>query len=153
MNVSEVYSQGTVHIPASCNLQQASQQMLQQHVGALVVTDGEMNGRIAGIVTDRDVVLKAVALGASPNEVSVFDIMTAGVMTIDVNADLADAMQVMSTHGVRRLAVTNEEGVVGILSIDDVIGALGREWSLLSSVIRSEQNCEKLGAVQSPLHL
>ena len=153
MNVSEVYSKGVVHIPASCNLRQAALQMAEQHVGALVVTDGEANRQMVGIVTDRDIVVKAVLLGASPNDVSVSDVMTAGVMSIEVDADLEDAMQIMSAHGIRRLAVTREASVVGVVSIDDMIGALGRGWSLLSSVVRNEQNRESEGSIQSPLHL
>lgn len=81
------------------------------------------------------------------------DVMTPGVMSVDVDADLDDAMQIMLSHGIRRLAVTGEHNVVGVLSIDDVIGAVGREWSLLSGVIKNERNRESQGSVQSPLHL
>lgn len=154
MNVNEIFSRGTVHIAASCTLQQAAFQMGDQHVGALVVTEDGVSNRIAGIVTDRDIVLKATASGASPQEMLVSDVMTKKVMTVRENADLGDAMQMMSSHGVRRLAVTDDnEDIVGVLSLDDLIEALGREWSLLSSIIRCEQNREWSGAVQSPLHL
>jgi signal-transduction protein with cAMP-binding, CBS, and nucleotidyltransferase domain len=154
MKVSEIHSRGTVHIPMSCNLQEASIQMRDQHVGALIATTGGAANRIAGIVTDRDIVLKAVTCGVSPSDVLVADVMTPHVVTIGAEADLADAMQAMSSHGVRRLAVTNaEQDIIGVLSLDDVIDALGRDLVLLSSVIRCEQNRESAGCVQAPLHV
>jgi signal-transduction protein with cAMP-binding, CBS, and nucleotidyltransferase domain len=153
MKVDDIYSRATIHIPMSCNLQEASIQMRDQHVGALVVTGGASN-RIAGIVTDRDIVLKAVTLGKSPRELLVADVMTPQVVTIDARADLADAMQMMSSHGVRRLAVTNaQQDIVGVVSLDDVIEALGQDLALLSSVIRCEQNRESIGSVQASLHV
>lgn len=56
MKVKDICSRGTVHIPMSCNLQEAATQMRDQHVGTLVVTGGGSTNRIAGIVTDRDIV-------------------------------------------------------------------------------------------------
>jgi CBS domain-containing protein len=154
MKVNDIYSRATVHIPMSCNLQEAAVQMRDQHVGALVVTSGEASNRIAGIVTDRDIVLKAVTLGASPRELLVGDVMTPHVVTVDADADLADAMQAMSSHGVRRLTVTNaQQDIVGVLSLDDVIEALGKDLALLSSIIRCEQNRESTGSVQAQLHV
>ncbi|OIQ79175.1 hypoxic response protein 1 [mine drainage metagenome] len=154
MKVQDVYTRGAVHIPQSRNPQEAAVQMRDQHVGALVVTDGMVDDRLIGIVTDRDIVLKATALGASPLDTLVAEVMTAGAITIDEDAELSDAMQAMFSHGVRRLAVTDgAAGVVGILSLDDVIDALGRDWALLTRILRSEQQRERSGSVQSPLHL
>lgn len=154
MKVEAVYTHGAVHIPQSRNLQEAAVQMRDQHVGALAVTDGMVDDRLIGIVTDRDMVIKATALGASPLDTLVAEVMTAGVITIDKDAELSDAMQAMFSHGVRRLAVTSGAAVVvGILSLDDVIDALGSEWALLTRILRSEQVCERPGSMQSPLHL
>ncbi|PPK46113.1 CBS domain protein [Trinickia symbiotica] len=154
VNVNEIFTRGTVHVAASCTLQQAASQMGDQHVGALVVTEDGVSNRIVGIVTDRDIVIKATASGASPREMLVTDIMSEHVMTVSEDADVGDAMQIMSSHGVRRLAVTNDnEDIVGVLSLDDVIEALSREWSQLSSIIRYGQHREWSGAIQSPLHL
>lgn len=154
MKVSDIYSPATVHIPMTCNLRDAAIQMRDQHVGALIATSGGAVERIAGIVTDRDIVLQAVASGASLNDMLVADVMTPHVVDIGADADLTDAMQAMSSHGVRRLAVTNaEQDIVGVLSLDDVIEALGRDLVLLSSIVRCEQNRESTGSVQAPLHL
>ncbi|ACC76039.1 CBS domain-containing protein [Paraburkholderia phymatum] len=153
MKVSEFHSQGVVHIPATCSLQEAAVQMRDQHVGALVVSEGNGSGRILGVITDRDIVLQSVCTGSSPITVRVGDVMSPHILSIDVNADITEAMQTMASHGVRRLAaIRNGSDIVGILSLDDVITALGREWVLLTNILRNEQNREASGSVQTPLH-
>ncbi|ALP66063.1 MULTISPECIES: CBS domain-containing protein [Paraburkholderia] len=154
MKVSEFYSQGVVHIPATCSLQEAAVQMRDQHVGALIVSEGGGSGRILGVLTDRDIVLQSVCTGSSPITVRVGEVMSPQILSIDVNADITEAMQAMASHGVRRLAVvSNGIDIMGILSLDDVITALGREWIMLTSILRNEQNREASGSVlQTSLH-
>ena len=154
MRVEECHSHGTVHIPLSCNLQDAAKQMAAQHVGALIVTDMGREDRMVGIVTDRDIVLGAVAAGRSPTETLVGELMTQGVVTVDETDDISTAMQIMVAQGVRRLAVLRGESeIVGILSLDDVIDALGHDWSMLTAILRSGQNRERTGSVQTRLHV
>ena len=153
MKVQDVFTPGTVHIPRTCNLQEAARQMRDQHVGALVVTNGAGTPSLLGIVTDRDLALKAMAQGASPLETTVGDVMSSGALTVDVSADVDDAMQLMASHGVRRLAVTNRaDEVLGMISLDDVIQALGRDWAMLAGIVRGGQQRERSGSVQSRLH-
>ncbi|MGN6668574.1 MAG: CBS domain-containing protein [Trinickia sp.] len=150
MKVSDIHSCGTVHIPMSSTLQEAAVQMRDRHVGTLIVTGGPVD-RIAGIVTDRDIVLNGVALGVATNELLVADVMTGNVVTIDAGADLSDAMETMASHGVRRLATTNRNNdIIGVVSLDDIVEAVGRDLALLASVIRGEQSRESTGCVQSP---
>ena len=153
MQVHEIFTRGAVHIPQERNLQEAAQQMLHQHVGALIVTDGGADNRLLGIVTDRDIVLKAVAAGSAPRATLVAEVMSTGVASVGENDDLMEAMQAMFTHGVRRLAVTGADGaVVGVVSLDDVIEAMVRDWVLLASIVRGGQQRERSGSVQSALH-
>jgi CBS domain-containing protein len=127
--------------------------MLHQHVGALIVTDGGADNRLLGIVTDRDMVLKAVAAGSAPRATLVAEVMSTGVASVGENDDMMEAMQAMFTHGVRRLAVTGDDGaVVGVVSLDDVIEAMVRDWVLLASIVRGGQQRERSGSVQSALH-
>ncbi|MFM0511701.1 CBS domain-containing protein [Paraburkholderia sp. RL17-373-BIF-A] len=154
VKVNEIHSQGTVHIPMTCNLREAAIQMREQHVGALVITDRGASGRMIGIVTDRDIVLKAVASSASPECTAVADVMSTSVVAINENADVTVATQTMSTHGVRRLVVTRDgQEIVGILSLDDLIDAIARDWAMLAGIVRCEQNRERSASVQTPLHM
>lgn len=155
MRVEDVYSPRTVHIPLTCTLHDAAIQMRDQHVGALVVTEPGESNRIVGIVTDRDIVVRAIASGNGAPDTPVAMAMTAGnVAAIDTTADIADAMQMMLTHGVRRLAVIGGLGeIAGVLSIDDVIESFARDSTMLAGVLRCEQNRERSGSVQVPLHM
>nr|WP_288120665.1 hypothetical protein [Thiomonas sp.] len=65
--------------------------MREQHIGALVVTDGAANDHVAGVVTDRDMVVRALAKGANPVATTVGD-----VMSVPQTTDVSDAMQAMS---------------------------------------------------------
>jgi CBS domain-containing protein len=83
----------------------------------------------------------------------VAEVMSTGVASVGENDDLMEAMQAMFTHGVRRLAVTGADGaVVGVVSLDDVIEAMVRDWVLLASIVRGGQQRERSGSVQSALH-
>src|SRR5574338_560298 len=127
MNVARIYTRSVVAVPRSHTLQQAAILMRDFHVGALLVTEDAPNtDQAIGIVTDRDLVVQALAEGAMPDE-----------LRID------QAMTTMRDAGVRRLAVTGEGGaVVGILSLDDVIDALSIELENVAGVIRSERGHE-----------
>jgi CBS domain-containing protein len=157
MNAGELSTRTIVRVPRSCRLQAAAELMRQNHVGALIVTeDAPDDGHAIGILTDRDIVLNAVAEDIAPNDAMAVDVMTEGLATVDASADLHAVMTTMREHGVRRLVVTAEDGTLaGIASFDDVIDALaaqftaaagtGREAALateveaLAGVVRSER--------------
>lgn len=153
MKVEEFQSRRTVHIRMTCTLRDAAKQMRDQHVGALVVTEnGPPLGRIVGILTDRDIAVKAAVLDVLPVDLLVADFMRTDVLSIEASADIGDALQLMASHGVRRLVVTGPDGgVVGILSLDDVLDALSRHWALLAAIMHAERTRERTGSVQTPL--
>jgi signal-transduction protein with cAMP-binding, CBS, and nucleotidyltransferase domain len=154
MRIDEIYSRQAVHIPSSCTLQEAAVQMRDKHVGSLIVTEPTPAGeRVAGILTDRDIVLQGTAAGADPGRVVVADVMTPGLITIALHANVHDAMQLMLSHGLRRLGVLDGEEVTGVLSMDDILGAMATDWGMLSTLVRNEQERERSGYVQSPLRM
>ena len=145
MNVDRIYSRNMVRTARSSSLKQAAALMRDHHVGALVVTEDGSGGEreMLGIVTDRDIVLHAVAEGIAPAEAAVGDIMTRAFATVPKTADLHEALEAMRGSGVRRLGVTEADGsLAGIVSLDDVIDALAVELEGLSGVIRSERERE-----------
>lgn len=104
----------------------AARRMAEHEVGTLVVvTDAD---HAAGIVTDRDIALRCVAAGLDPDKTSVSKIMTQPLRSIDENVPVEDAIMRMAEAGARRLVVTGEhDQLVGILSLDDVVGVLLEE--------------------------
>ncbi|SPS00041.1 CBS domain-containing protein [Cupriavidus taiwanensis] len=153
MRVQDICSAKAVHVPLSCTLQEAAVQMRDRHVGALIVTENSPTGtRAVGMVTDRDIVVDAMASGADPCHTEVIDVMTRGLVAISQDAPVAEAIQTMLSHGVRRLAVLDGETVCGVISLDDLLGALATDWGMIAALIRNEQQRERSGSIQSTLH-
>jgi signal-transduction protein with cAMP-binding, CBS, and nucleotidyltransferase domain len=100
-------------------------------VGAVVVVDQE-GGRPVGIVTDRDLVVRAMARNISP-DARVDSVMSMGVTCLDANADLHDAVRVFATHPIRRLPLVAGDRMVGMLTVDDLLVDLSSD---LSNVVR-----------------
>jgi CBS domain-containing protein len=86
-------------------------------VGALAVVEGK---RLIGIVTDRDLVRRALAKDL-PADARVDSVMSAPVVTIDAAADLHGAFALFRTHAVRRLAVVQGQQFVGMITVDDLL--------------------------------
>ena len=86
-------------------------------VGALVVVDGD---RPVGIVTDRDLVVRAMARGR-PADSRVDSVMTTELISIGPDADLHDAAQLFREHAIRRLPIISEDSVLGMITADDLL--------------------------------
>lgn len=111
----------------------AAQRMREHDVGALVVVEGR---RPVGIVTDRDLVLRALAQGAPANLIEVRAIMTPEPICIAESAPLEGALADMKFYRIRRLVVVNDaQEVVGIIALDDILGLLVEERQALEAVM------------------
>ena len=94
---------------------QAARAMVERKVGAATVLDGE---RVAGVVTERDVLRKLVAAGLDPAATPVRDIMTSPVLSIGTKTTVAAAAALMRKHHIRHLVVLDEhEKLVGMLAL------------------------------------
>src|SRR5690606_18776101 len=99
-----------------------------------------------GIVTDRDVMLRCVAEGKDASDTPLSDIMTSPVRTLHEMSPLDEGLDAMEKAGARRLVITDDDGVVvGILSIDDVIGLVAGQLGRVDAVLRTQRR-ELLGA-------
>lgn len=104
--------------------QAAAHRMQSRNVGSLIVVDDDM--RPIGIVTDRDLALRVVATHA-PHDTPLADVMSGELVTIDLDASVATALQRMRELAVRRLPVVDTHGQLqGILSLEDVLAFLSR---------------------------
>lgn len=96
----------------------AATHMANKQIGALLVTQA---GAVAGIVTERDLVQKAMAQNQDPGQVRVGSLMTQSIIDIDINRTVHDASDLMAKKGIRHLPVTENHTIVGILSVRDLI--------------------------------
>ena len=145
MRVDRVFTRSIVGVPEACDLRDAAAMMHKYHVGALLVTgDPPHDTTVVGFVTDRDIVVQAVAQDISPREITVGDVMTPVVATIPDTADLHEALEMMRGAGIRRLVVTDEENrIAGFLSLDDVIDGLAAEFMSLAAILKNERTREE----------
>lgn len=104
-------------------LEHAARVMRDRRVGCLIVTQA---GHPIGIVTDRDLVLRAVAEGIDPRVARIRDFATYDPITVSVADGLETAVERMRVHGIRRLPIVDATGqVVGIVTADDLLALLG----------------------------
>ena len=140
MKVDRVYTRSVVATTRDAPIREAASVMRRHHVGALLVMGQEPeDADVVGIVTDRDLVMEAVAEGLGPDAVRVCEVMTPYVAAIGEDADLHEALERMRSAGVRRLLVTHPGGeAAGILSLDDVVDGLAEDLASLARVVKSE---------------
>lgn len=117
MNVSDRMSAPAVTIPPRTPVGEVARQMGEYGIGSVVVTEG---GALRGIVTDRDLALRALAGGLDMGE-SVDAVMTSPVVTVNATDDIHEAYRTFRRTGVRRLPVLDGSQVVGMLTVDDLL--------------------------------
>ena len=92
--------------------------MAEKDVGALVVVD---NGKLAGIISERDYARKVILHGKSSHDIAVREIMTGKVVTVQPAQTVEDCMAVMTKRRIRHLPVTDGDRLIGVLSIGDLV--------------------------------
>lgn len=145
MSVGELCSRTVTVVQRDESVMAAARLMREQHVGNVVVVEPEAAGnRPIGILTDRDIVVELLAKELDPNAITVGDAMSYELFTLRDDAELLEAMGEMRSHAVRRAPVVDASGMlVGILSIDDVLGVLAELLKELSCLVNKEQRREK----------
>lgn len=119
MRISEAMTQGAQCARPSDSISRAAERMRELDVGALPVCGDD--DKLVGIVTDRDITVRATAECCDPSSTSVDDVMTPGVIFCFEDQDIADAANLMEENQVRRLVVLNrDKRMVGILSLGDL---------------------------------
>jgi CBS domain-containing protein len=108
-------------IPPTATVYEALVLMASHEVGALVVLDGD---RLAGMFSERDYARKVILQGKSSRDLLVAEIMTADVQSVRAEHTVEDCMALMSDKRIRHLPVLGDAGVIGMVSIGDVVKAL-----------------------------
>jgi CBS domain-containing protein len=115
--VRDVMTRDPATLDAGQTVLEAARTMKDRGIGDVVVSD---KGRVCGIVTDRDIVVRGIATGNAPSDMRLGDVCSADLTTVEPETDLEDAVRLMSEHALRRLPVVQDEQVVGIVSLGDL---------------------------------
>jgi CBS domain-containing protein len=116
----------TVHsISPQASLQDLVRSLIEHRIGALVVLDSNASGKeaLVGIISERDILHACIAGSRPLNDVSVAEAMTTTVVTGTPEDEVEHVMGLMTARRIRHLPVLAEEGLVGIISIGDVVKA------------------------------
>jgi CBS domain-containing protein len=141
MSIGEFCNREVVFATRKTSVKEAAELMRKYHVGDLVVVD-EIDGKRVpvGIVTDRDIVIEIIAESLSVDDFTAGDIMGAEVISVHEKEGVVETIRLMRSHGIRRIPVVDKDGgLVGIMSVDDVLDLLAEELAELAKVAPREQ--------------
>ena len=135
MSTGKICSRSVVVVGPGESVREAARRMDQYSVGTLVVQDEDE--ALLGILSDRDIAIRCVARGLDPDTDTVGDVMTSPVRSVEEATPIEDALTLMASAGVRRLPVVDVEDdrVIGILSVDDVLGLLSEEIATIGKLL------------------
>lgn len=118
MQVSELMRGSVITVDPGDAVSSAARMLYQYNIGALPVCSDD--GRLKGIITDRDIVLRCVAAENEPEKTPVREVMSRNVVTVSPDDDVREAARLMATDQIRRLPVVQDGKVVGMLSLGDI---------------------------------
>ena len=132
----EIMAQDPVTFEASASVMDAAVAMRDQGIGDVIVTQ---NGRLHGIVTDRDIVTRCVSTGQNPSDMSLGEIASTDITTLSPSDDLQSAVSEMRDKAVRRVAIVDGDRPVGVVSLGDLAIELDSQ-SALSEISAAPPN-------------
>jgi CBS domain-containing protein len=135
--IREVMTPCPKTIPPTATIMEAACAMRDHAIGDVVVADGE---RLFGILTDRDIVVRALAEGRDPRHTSVADICSRELVTMAPDESTGQAVRLMRERAIRRLPVEDHGRVVGIVTLGDVAIDADR-MSALADISAAPPNC------------
>ena len=120
MKLKEIMSQNVISIHPRESVAVAARLLAHHNIGALPVCSTD--GRLCGVVTDRDLVTRCMAANRSPEQTKVQDVMTGRIVSASSDMDVAVAAHLMSREQVRRLPVIDNGQLCGMVSVGDLAG-------------------------------
>ncbi len=116
-SIREVMTPDPVTLPASSPLNEAARQMKQRDIGDVIVLE---DSSVCGVVTDRDIVVRALAEDRDPKATKLADICSRDLVTLTPTDSVEDAVRLMREHTLRRLPIVDGGKPVGIVSLGDL---------------------------------
>ena len=144
MPIGEICNREVIIVQRDDTVLQAAKLMRQHHVGDLLVVEERGGQRVpVGIVTDRDLVVEIIAPELDSTVITVGDIMVTKLATVKESKGVFEAIQYMRSKGIRRLPVVDDDGgLVGIVTLDDLLVLLADELGALARLVEREQKNE-----------
>src|SRR5690348_17492439 len=134
--VGEVMTRNPVRLSADSSVVDAARAMSDMRIGTVVVMDGN---KPCGIVTDRDITVRAIATGSDPATTKLADISSKELAVVRPDQTIDDAMQMMKAHDVKRVLVMSDSTLEGIVSLGDLARG-GDGKSVEEDISRAEPN-------------
>jgi CBS domain-containing protein len=122
-----------ITVSPSAPITEAALLMRDEDIGALIVVDD--TEKPVGIMTDRDIVISALAENKDPGELIVEDIMTRQLHMVQEDTNVFDILRVLSKNSIRRVPVTRKGKLAGIISVDDIVVVVATELANLASAL------------------
>jgi CBS domain-containing protein len=144
-SLDQLYEKDVVCLKASNTVFDAAKEMLENHVGDVVVVE-EKNGKTVpvGMVTDRDIVISSIAKKLNPESVLLSEIMANNIVTASEEANLSDLIKCIYDEGVSRLPIVDSSGTLkGVLSSKRLFQYLAQGLCELSSLSVQQQQREE----------
>ena len=144
MTIATICNREVITVQRDATVLHAAMLMRQYHVGDVVMIENRKNKTVPiGIVTDRDIVVELVATELDCNVITVGDIVISKLTVIKESAGVFEAIQLMASKGIRRLPVVDDEGgLVGIITLDDLLLLLSKELAALPKLVALEEKNE-----------
>ena len=144
MPISEICNREVVIAKREDTALDAARLMRKHHVGDVLVVEARNGVQVpVGIATDRDLVMEILAPELDGNAITVGDIMVSGLATVKEGTGVFETIQYMRAKGVRRLPVVDDNGgLVGIITLDDLLELLSEELGSLAKLVKHEQKRE-----------
>jgi len=118
--VRDVMTPDVIIVRPSHTIDRISRLLRDQGIGSVIVCDGI---KLQGMVTDRDIVVKVIALGRDPAQTTAAELVEGTPVWIPVDADISEAQRLMAANQIRRLPVIQDKRLVGIVSLADLARA------------------------------
>jgi CBS domain-containing protein len=118
MKILELLSEQLETLPPEASIVEAAQKMDQCDIGALAISE---DGKVSGLITDRDITVNVIAKGLDPMQLLVKDVMSSPVVYVSSDADIEEAREKMIANKVGRIVVLDEERkLLGVASLRDL---------------------------------
>jgi predicted transcriptional regulator len=130
--IENIMSTDIIIMDIGSTICEVSEVMRDFNIGFMPISDGQ---KIVGVITDRDVVIKALANNCDANT-KIDDYITRNIASIEYDEDIKEAIELMGKERIKRLLVTDENRIVGVLSLSDIINNLIDEESVMKAISR-----------------